>query len=868
MPRKCCVIHCKGNYDSSDSKVTVYGFPNEEEERNRWVRALPNTIKKVTQYIGICASHWPEDTEMVKIKRYNRPINPPSIFPNCLPSNFIQTASSSLRDVENRRVSSSVRSSIPDELETFESLDNIVDWTSFIAQLSSKTFIEDHDLWVVKRSSTDVVKMIHFICENIVDYCVSVTSDFVITSVKQNTRVDIKSVVGFGRKLTKWSQLEAVISVTKSTLPSFEIELNCAAENIERSMQFADIDMDVRRRLEFLLFQVKHMSSRPYEYPASILKVSTELLLAGTKSYNICRKHLLLPHPDTVKKHIGSLKSTGSVADAKDTINAVFHKLVGIQRTCLLLFDEVYITPSARYRGCHLLGRAEDDPNKTARTVLSLMLKPLLSHRAFMVRLIPVFSLTAEFLECEILKLVEIVNECDGKIKAFICDSASVNRSFYKSICSSDNENYLFKHQSTDSYIYCLHDTVHLLKNVRNNWISEKKKEIKFELPNKGTVVAKFSDCIKLYRSEASNIVKRTNLTYQSCFPSSIEKQNVRHVLRVFNEKTVAALVNDGCIDTAKFIDYFLRLWKMLNIKTIEGHIRLNDSDRKPFSDPNDNRIVFLRETAEAISRMPGNSGPYRIQSFTSVTRDAFVQTLRGLSKLIQELLRDEAVKYILPGIFQTDPLEGEFSCYRQMSGGNYYIGLDQLLCSARLRKLKLFEELDIDRSEFFHVQNLCCSKEMSDDELSVIDSLFERSNSLSDNERSSLYYICGYICFKEGIVNDSESDLLTDESGNRFICEFTDLVSRGKLTYPRHDVVYFAFVTYTFFTKDKSIDCGNLLCHRFLYIYESLCFCFPNCLNVCRRLVNCFFKGQVNMSSDELSSSKAAKRKRQKLNS
>ena len=39
MPYRCCVPRCNGNYSSS-SKVTVFGFPKEEEMKKKWLNAI------------------------------------------------------------------------------------------------------------------------------------------------------------------------------------------------------------------------------------------------------------------------------------------------------------------------------------------------------------------------------------------------------------------------------------------------------------------------------------------------------------------------------------------------------------------------------------------------------------------------------------------------------------------------------------------------------------------------------------------------------------------------------------------------------------------------------------------------------------
>ena len=54
---------------------------------------------------------------------------------------------------------------------------------------------------------------------------------------------------------------------------------------------------------------------------------------------------------------------------------------------------------------------------------------------------------------------------------------------------------------------------------------------------------ASFQDVRLLYNSEKSNLAKLAlHLTLKACFPSTIERQNVKLVLKVVNELTLAAL--------------------------------------------------------------------------------------------------------------------------------------------------------------------------------------------------------------------------------------------------------------------------------------------------------------------------------------
>ena len=67
MPNKCCVAFCNSNYDSSkDSYVTVYSFPNNEEERKKWLNAIPNKIENLSKSMKVCSRHWPPNAPMKK----------------------------------------------------------------------------------------------------------------------------------------------------------------------------------------------------------------------------------------------------------------------------------------------------------------------------------------------------------------------------------------------------------------------------------------------------------------------------------------------------------------------------------------------------------------------------------------------------------------------------------------------------------------------------------------------------------------------------------------------------------------------------------------------------------------------------------
>ena len=59
----------------------------------------------------------------------------------------------------------------------------------------------------------------------------------------------------------------------------------------------------------------------------------------------------------------------------------------------IVLFDDILVKPDVRYQGDHIIGFLHDEPTKAARTVLAIMIAPILGAPAFFCRLIPAYSL-------------------------------------------------------------------------------------------------------------------------------------------------------------------------------------------------------------------------------------------------------------------------------------------------------------------------------------------------------------------------------------------------------------------------------------------------------------------------------------------
>ena len=63
--------------------------------------------------------------------------------------------------------------------------------------------------------------------------------------------------------------------------------------------------------------------------------------------------------------------------------------------------------------------------------------------------------------------------------------------------------------------------------------------------------------------------------------------------------------------------------------------------------------------------------------------------------------------------------------------------------------------------------QSLCCSQELTEEELLIVDDAVMTTDDLLDSEAAALYYSCGHINFKEGMlyINDVDTSLVSESA-------------------------------------------------------------------------------------------------------
>jgi len=149
--------------------------------------------------------------------------------------------------------------------------------------------------------------------------------------------------------------------------------------------------------------------------------------------------------------------------------------------------------------------------------------------------------------------------------------------------------------------------------------------------------------------------------------------------------------------------------------------------------------------------------------------------------------------------------------------------------------------------------------------DIDLLDSCFAMATDLNDEERSSVYYISGYITFKEDMPSVTDIELIECEVGS----EFTDLVSRGKLKHPLPELFDLGQYMYAFFKNRKQKCCSKVFLEAYRHIYEVCGYEFENISGIILRFNNTFFKGFAKKETDNIKKDNTLNmKKRRKLTS
>lgn len=172
-----------------------------------------------------------------------------------------------------------------------------------------------------------------------------------------------------------------------------------------------------------------------------------------------------------------------------------------------------------------------------------------------------------------------------------------------------------------------------------------------------------------------------------------------------------------------------------------------------------DLNLKFLIQFSDWVDRWEkldeSGLGKGRLGKLSRETSFALSHTCKSIVQISNYLIDVFNFKYVMLGKFQTDPLEGRFSKYRQLSGGNYNVTVTQVLESEK--KLKLLSLLSLNSKHGkFQIRDLKCGfsthqeDQILQSNLHPYDSVIDNSFHFEINEHDSniLTFISGYVSY------------------------------------------------------------------------------------------------------------------------
>lgn len=788
MPDKCCVPGCSSNYasDKTNNYIQVFRFPKDPELKKQWIKNIPRDEWQPSKWSVVCIKHFNE-TMVSKTERYKDAagnwkeisrskviLNPgavPCLFPN-LP-NYLSKPETTVQR-QNPEVRRQKRFEAEDSKQNQWLADDIIqNFEALNAGLNTKKNVFEG--WFLH---CDINFVVFYKCnfDNIpkVISSVKVFSDMTCqVCVNQYilTSPELQWILPTNLKLSRWSQLENILNryknkhddnSTTELLPlisSIKIKLSDLQDIIVQNDIY---DANTEKQLSFLIEQFSLIFSKSKKYSVNMIVWSFMVFTQSSSCYSAIREtgSIILPH----KKYLQLLSSSFNISPESTSQNSHFlnmsiKSLLPRERFVILQVDEIYVSARLDYKGGRLIGSAENKAGCQAKTVVAFLISSAFGNFKEVVSLHPVVNINGNDLYNITQRVIDLLKNCGFHVISIISDNNRVNRNLFQHLLPSNDE-FCVTYPNSSVPMFVTYDFVHILKNIRNNWLNLKDSEKTFVFPpflnlDSSPLKAKIQDLRNLYKHKCDDLIKTAyKLNYKSLYPSNLERQKVSLVCNVFHETTYCALktefeANSGIVSSAgthEFIKIILDWWSIVNTKSKFKKDHLSG----PFCSITDGRLQFLNQFLLWLDKWK----TLGVGCLTKDTLSALYQSTFVLIKFINYSLTTLKIEYVLPGKLQTDNLEHRFSCYRQLSGGNYHISVTQIFESEK--KMRLKSILGLKSAKYGQVsfsKHVLLENDFVDtgETINIDDfmSIFDNDILQTEIDESSFLYISGYVAFK-----------------------------------------------------------------------------------------------------------------------
>lgn len=200
-------------------------------------------------------------------------------------------------------------------------------------------------------------------------------------------------------------------------------------------------------------------------------------------------------------------------------------------------------------------------------------------------------------------------------------------------------------------------------------------------------------------------------------FPNNLQKQNVNFAVKIFHQSNIAGLkflgpqCNNlsGWEETAEFLSIIKDWWEIVNVSSCGKGIRKRNEKMNPIFFMDGPQGDFLKKFLSWVEMwqdlLTENSSA---KGLSKETFKSSIHSTKSHIRLIHYALSTLKWKYVLLGKFQTDKLEARFGQYRQLSGCNYNVSLQQIRESEKKLKISSLLELHSAEKGKLSIRELC----------------------------------------------------------------------------------------------------------------------------------------------------------------
>lgn len=826
MVYKCSVPLCKSGYSSQrrkTKKIHFFQFPTDPERRRAWIRAIRRTGFIPTKYSKVCSQHFTADDYVSETNPANRQtvkrVNRPSLKCDAIPTVFhnfptylrsepvtrrSERATSTSR-LENENLELTLNIESFEEEDVVGSLESLK--TKFSGDSPSSNFVLSPTssveslifLQFATGSPPKIVKSVVVFCD--LSFVAYEGTECIPSRVYEHSMSFPKNITRYTDFLNLLSNVNNYDSEKAPLYEAIDI-LSSYVDNHEMSHFSVQKILFICEQLQLLC----HPPGLHQKFSTNLLTIATLWKAHSTSCYKaiLSENVLTLPSLRTLRRIAQNFSSLES--DTSRYLSLRIENLNRYERTVILLFDEIYVHQCIEYNNGRFVGLSTND-DKPATTLLCFMIKSLASKYSDVVATIPIHGLNVNCLREHCFNVLKVVMNAGFHVVALCSDNHPVNRSFYKYL--SDDVNIPCDNPFDPTQkLYLLIDPTHTIKNLYNNF----QRRVHFEFPKGFSfTTANFNHVKSLYELESSMSLRMAHKLNKAVLaPTNIQRASAKLAFALFSDSTISAFQyhttheHPEWSDTFKFLSFITDLTKLCNIRSKYVGQKSRDVLKLPFDSESDERLKMFLDYADFFKKWRAS----KRQGLTTETFLAIENVCRVLPNLIALLLSTYDFEFVLTGFLQSDPLEARFGRYRQMSGGNFFISVKQVIESERkirLSSILKHSDISLDRINECadrHEGNVRFAEPFDIDDLPDVQMI--------ESELQIVYFISGY-CAKRVV-----DDVKCTECINFFISRFTDLptvehpcdffsnLNRGGLKAPADEIFILCCTAYEVFCKIK----------------------------------------------------------------